>query len=309
VKQADGRPVNASSALSTAGSDGTLAVGDYNAAMNDLAGFPGVDVVLVPEIVTGSAATFHANLVTLAAQVSDRIFLTWAQVHGQSIATEKAQAAAQITTRTDRIVVVLQQPGGPSTRIRRSRCSRRRTCGSRRSCSQTDIDIHAGSAETMALLAGITRLTSPALSARPPRPHRPARSWHLLARAARRRLPVPLVVVTDLTSGKTELNPAPHGRLPAAQRSAKRLRHWVKAKNTAERARHDGLRAHRVLARAQACRDRVIEDFQIDQVSVNTKAQRSQGIEKLLWRVDLIDHILALVFETEIGTGVVIQKQ
>ena len=306
VKLADGRPVNAVSALSTNGSDGALAVTDYNAAMNDLAGYPDIDIVLVPEAVTGSAATFHANLVALAAQVSDRIFLTWAQAHGQSVAAEKAQLAAQILTRSDRIVWCYNSPWtiDPDTGLEFQQAPHIWLASI---LSQIDIDIHAGSEETKALLAGITRLTSPSLGA--------DRQGLIDLRDAGISsleyvgdgFQFRSVVVTDLTPGKTELT---RRRMADFLQlgGADRLRHFVKAKGT--ESNRDTM-ASELTAFSEELRgaERVIEEFEIDQISVNTKAQRSQGIEKLLWRVDLIDHILALVFETEIGTGVVIQKQ
>lgn len=63
------------------------------------------------------------------------------------------------------------------------------------------------------------------------------------------------------------------------------------------------------MAFSRSLRDqnRIIEDFAVDQESVNTAAERGRGIEKILWRVRLVGHILHLVLETEIGTGVVIE--
>jgi hypothetical protein len=303
VKTVDGRPVNGSSALATAGVDGTLAVTDYNAGVNDLAIYPGVSVVLVPEAVTGSAAAFHTNLVTLSQQVSDRIFLTWAQVHGQAVATETAQVAAQITTRTDRIWwcynsaytvdpdtgTELQQ--GPHVWLASI-------------LSQIDVDVHPGAVETQALLAGITRLTNTSLS----------RDDLIALRAAgistlerlTNGFQFRSVVTTDLTAGKTEGTRRRMADFLQVS-AAGRLESYVKAKNTtANRA----TLAAELTAFSQQLRlqGRIIQDFAIDQQSVNSDAQRAQGIEQILWRVDLIDHILALVFKTEIGTGVVIQQ-
>ena len=53
---------------------------------------------------------------------------------------------------------------------------------------------------------------------------------------------------------------------------------------------------------------RIVEDFEVDSESVNTPNQRAQGEEHLLWRVRLIGHILALVLETEIATGTLIER-
>lgn len=322
VKLADGRPNNTTASADGAGTDGfvllgqtgvsgftgvlgtdgTLVVGDYNAGVNDLAVYPGIAAVMVPEAVP-TPATFHGNLVLLASQVSDRVFLTWAQTHGQSVATEISQLAAQITTRTDRIVWAFNsafttdpetsQPiqQGPHVWLAAI-------------LSQIDVDIHAGSADTIPLLAGIQRVTNTALS----RLDLIALKNAGISTLERNTdgFQFRSVLTTSLEPGKTELarrRMADFLQLSAASR----LRFYVKSKNTPEiRAQmsaelfsfSDGLR------RA----GRVVKDFSIDSESVNTPAQRSQGEEHLLWRVRLISHILSLVLETDIATGTVIER-
>jgi hypothetical protein len=114
-------------------------------------------------------------------------------------------------------------------------------------------------------------------------------------------------VTTSLVSGKTEITRrrmADFLQLSAADR----LKYYVKSKNTLEvRAQITG----ELVAFSQSLRDqsRVVEEFEVTQEGVNTELQRSQGIEKVLWRVKLIGHILALVIETEIGTGVIIESE
>lgn len=304
VKLADGRPLNAVATALTTGSDGTLVVGDYNAGMNDLAAYPGVSICLVPEAVAGSAATYHSNLVTLAAGVSDRIFLTWAQTHGQSVATEAAQVAAQITTRSDRIVWCYNSPYtlNPKTSAEVQTAPHVWLASI---LSQTDVDVHAGSFETLAFLAGITRLTATALT---------RQDLITLKNAGISTIEnntdgpqFRSVVTTSLVSGKTELTRrrmCDFLQLSAASR----LRYYVKRKNTATiRAAMAGeLTSFSVDLRS---RERVVEDFEIDSDSVNTQQQRDQGEEHLLWRVKLIGHILALVLETDISTGTVIERK
>jgi hypothetical protein len=56
-------------------------------------------------------------------------------------------------------------------------------------------------------------------------------------------------------------------------------------------------------------KQRVVEDYEIDQESVNNATQRGRGEEHLLWRVRLISHMLSLVFETDISTGTVIERR
>lgn len=322
VKVGDGRPVNTAAGVdgadadafvnlgevvaaftSVAGDEGTLVVGDYTSGMSDLAVFPNVAVCLVPEAVTGSAVTYHSHIVTLAASVSDRIFLTWAQAHGQSVATVVAQVAAQITTRSDRIVFCHNSPYtiDPKTSAEIQTAPHVWLASI---LSQIDVDIHAGEFSTVAMLAGCTRVTSTALT-REDLIALKAAGISTLERTSEG-FQFRSVVTTDLTEGKTELarrRACDYLQLSAASR----LRFYVKKKNTAtNRATYaaeltgfsDDLRS----------KERVIEDYEIDQESVNNDRQRARGEEHVLWRVRLIGHILSLVLETDIGTGTVIER-
>lgn len=288
---------------SVVGSDGTLAVTDYNGGVNNLAVFPGISTVFVPEAVP-TPATFHSNLVTLSSVVSDRVFLTWAQTHGQAVSTETAQVTTQITTRTDRITWCFNSPftidPTNSTEIQQGPHVWLASI-----LSQVDVDIHAGSADTIPLLAGITRLTNTSLT----------RTDLIALKAAgistlernTNGFQFRSVVTTSLAPGRTEL--ARRRMADFLQLSAAvRLASYVKARNTPEiRA----LMASELTAFSIGLKviPRVIENFSIDQVSVNTDQQRAAGEEHILWRVKLIGHILDLVFETEIGTGTVLQVQ
>lgn len=323
VKVADGRPVNTAASTDgadadgwialgqagvagftgVAGSEGTLAVGDYNSGMNDIAVFPNVGICLVPEAVVGLASTFHSNLVTLSATVSDRIFLTWAQVHGQSVSVEAAQVAAQITTRSDRIVWCYNSPYtlDPETDAEVQTAPHVWMAAI---LSQIDVDIHAGAFETVAFLAGITRVTNNALTRLDLITLQEAGICQLERTSDG--FQFRSAVTTSLVDGKTELarrRACDYLQLSAASR----LRYYVKRKNTATNrasaagelvAFSDDLRA----------RERVVEDYEIDQDSVNNATQRARGEERILWRVRLIGHILSLVLETDISTGTIIER-
>lgn len=289
---------------SVVGSDGSLAVTDYNAAVNNLAIFPGISTVLVPEIVAGASATFHSNLVTLASQVSDRVFLTWAQVHGQAVSTEVTQVGTQITTRTDRIMWCFNSPYtiDPSNSAEFQQAPHVWMASI---LSQIDVDIHAGSADTIPLLAGITRVTNTSLQTLDLRALKAAGISTL--ERNRNGFQFRSAVTTSLTPGRTELarrRMADFLQLSAADRLAS----YVKARNTPETR---ALMASELTAFSIGLQviPRVIQAFQIKQDDVNTDAQRAAGEEHILWRVKLIGHILALVFETDIGTGTVIQTQ
>lgn len=328
TKLTDGRPVNSTASTdgadangfillgstvanftSVAGSDGSYAVTDYNNGVNDLAGFPGVSVVLVPEIVAGSAATYHSNLVTLSSTVSDRIFLTWAQVHGQSVSTETSQIASQITTRTDRIVWCFNSPFtlDPTTS---QEIQQGPHIWMASILSQVDVDIHAGSSQTKALLAGITRVTNTTFTRLDLISLKNAGISTL--EQNRGGFQFRSAVTTSLTPGRTEL--ARRRMADFLQLSASdRIASYVKGKNTPEE--RTGMAAELTSFSKQLMRQkRIIADdgpnsgFSIDQVSVNTPAQRAQGEEHLLWRVDLIGHMLSVVFETDIATGNIIEQ-
>lgn len=323
VKIASGRPVNNAASTdgadangfvllgqtvagytSVAGSEGTLAVTDYNNAVNTLAVFPDVSTVLVPEIVAGSSATYHSNLVTLAPQVSDRVFLTWAQVHGQSVSTEVTQVGTQITTRTDRIVWAYNSAYtiDPTT-------SQEVQTGPHvwlaSILSQIDVDIHAGSFQTIALLSGITRVTATTLN----RGDLIALENAGISTLERNKNGFQFrdALTTSLAPGRTQL--ARRRMADFYQLSvADGIRQYVKGKNTPTiRAEMAGaVTAFSVqLQRAE----RVVADFAIDSKSVNTPTQRARGEEHLFVQVDLIGHMLSVVLETQIETGLVIVHQ
>lgn len=332
TKLANGRPVNTtpstdgadasgfillgqtgvSGFTGVAGSDGTLTVTDYNNGVNSLAAFPGVSVVLVPEVVAGSAATFHSNLVTLAATVADRIFLTWAQIFGQTPSTEITQIGTQITTRTDRIVWCYNAPftNDPSTSQEVQTAPHVWLASI---LSQVPEDVHAGSFQTVALLAGCTRVTNTSLTV-PDLRSLKAAGISTLERL-KNGFQFRSVLTTSLQPGRTEL--ARRRMADFLQLSASdRLATYVKGKNTPEERALMGSELTAFSTGLQDSKRVIAKDdpqagkgFSVDQVSGNTPGQRAQGEEHILWRVRLIGHMLALVFDTDISTGTIIQAQ
>lgn len=337
TKLANGRPVNSTASTDGAdangfialgqtgvsgftgvlGTEGTLAVGDYNTGVNNLAAYQGVSVVMVPEAVAGSSATYHSNLVTLSTTVADRIFLTWAQVHGQAVATEVTQVGTQITTRSDRIVWCYNSPFtiDPSTSQELQQAPHVWLASI---LSQVDVDIHAGSFQTQALLAGCTRVTNTSL----------VRGDLISLKNAgistlerlKNGFQFRSVVTTSLQPGRTEL--ARRRMADFLQISASdRLATYVKGKNTPEERVKMGAELTAFSVGLQVAGRVIAKDdplpppqgagkgFSVDQVSGNTAQQRSQGEEHILWRVRLIGHMLSLVFDTDISTGTIIQTQ
>lgn len=303
VKVASGRPLNVTDqALATGGSDGAVAATDYTAALSDLAVYPGVGVVLIPEI-TPTPATVQAQIVTLAPTVPDRIFLTWSMVHGQIAATEVTSESTAITTQSDRIVWCYNSPYtiDPTTGVEFQQAPHVWMASI---LSQVDVDIHPGAFQTEAILAGITRLSNTSLSRTDliSLKNGGICSLEHLSNGFQFRS----AVTTNTNPGYAQITRrrmADFLQLSAADF----LRTFVKGKNTAEiRAQMAGaLAAFSSTLKAQG---RIIEDFEIEQTSVNNTTTRAAGEEHILWRVKLISHILALVLETEISTGTVIAK-
>lgn len=300
AKVADGRPANAVAAALTGGTDGTLTDADYIAAITDLSAYNGLAAVMIAEAAP-TQATLNGTIVTLAAQATDREFLTWSGVPGNTRAQEITALGTHITTRSDRIVWCSNPAKvlDPETGAKIDAYPHHFMASI---ISQTDVDVHVGSAEASKGLAGIRELRNEGWT---------RGDFELLKAAGISALEkidggfqFRSGVTTSLTTGRTEI--ARRRMTDFLQLSAaKRLRFFVKAKNT---------RVNRATMGAELtafCNDlrdqeRIVEEFQIDQTTVNTANQRAQGIEKILWRVRLIGHILALVLETEIGTGVTI---
>lgn len=289
------------------GAEGTLAASDYTAALAAMATVEGPAVVLAPEsledtVGVGAQATLNGSIVTTAPTVSDRIFLTWSGVVGQTPSQNISSLTAQITTRSDRIMWCYNSPKtiDPDTSLKIDTGPHHWMASI---MSQNDVDIHPGAKVAAAQTAGISELNNQSLTRGDLISLRDAGISPL------EKLPGQFTfrdaVMTDLTAGKTQATrrrSADFLQLSAADR----LRDSIKAKNTRERRAQI---AGELTAFSQSLRtqSRIVENFELDQESVNTPAQRAQGIEKILWRVKLIDHILSLVLETEIGNGVVIE--
>jgi len=304
------RPANAASTALSSGSDGTLASADFTSALTAIANTEGPKIIFCADVAT-SQANLNAQIVTDAATVSDKIFVTWAGVHGQTPAAEASTVGTQITTRSDRIVWCYNSPytidPTTGTQIQVSPAPWMAAI-----LSQTDVDTHPGSADNVTHTAGIRKLTNTSLS----------RANLITLRdagiCAFEKLPEGFVfrsgVTTNLTSGLTEITR--RRMTDYIQLSlANRLRYYVKRKNTT---------ANRAAVRADienfltslAIRDRIVDTlsdgspaFAIDQDGVNNANTRAQGIENVFLQVKLINHILSLALLTEIGTTVSITEQ
>lgn len=285
-----------------AGSDGTIVTADEIALVTTLANAPDVAIVNMVGIMADHNA-MNGQVVTDAALVSDRVFLVWAGTHSQDVATEVANVSTDITTRSDRIIWCFNSANttDPDTRLAVLRSPNEWMASV---LSQNDVDIHPGARQTADQTAGIRSLDNEVLTRQNLIDLRNAGACTL--EKLRGMFLFRSGVTTLLTTGKTEITrrrSTDFLQLSAADK----LVEFVKAKNTQEnRATMAGL----LVGFSQSLRDkgRIIEEFAVDQESVNTDNQRAQGIEKILWRIRMIGHILHLVLETEIGTGVVIES-
>lgn len=314
TKLLPGRPVNAAAASLTGGTDGTLAATDYVSGLADIAAFRGISSVICPEslesvVTSGAQATLNAAIVTAAPQAVDRVFMTWDGLPANTPAQTMTALNAQITSKSDRIVW-----GYNAAKVLDSATGLNVECGPHVFLasvrSQNDVDVHAGSTDAKKQLAGIRELRSSTISrgdlvllrARGVSTLVADESFGGLGTTAEG-FSFQSVVTTDLTPGKTELTRRVMADFILLS-LADRLRFYVKQKNTIEKRAQMQAECIAFLSTLKS-QNRVVENFAI--LEGSTKADRSRGIEKIILRVDLVDHLLHLVLEAEIGTGVVIE--
>ena len=306
TKLASGRPVNVTATPLTTGSDGIVADSDYTATGKGLevaAAAPSCGVVACEHM----SAAIKAKMATLAAAASDRLFLVAAD--NDTVSNSSAITDVATLSGGDRLVYCFNHPytldSATATEVVTSPCSWAASL-----FSQFDVDEDLGVEDTKKFLAGITRLSFPALS----------RSDYIALRAAGIMAlekddgyDFVSAVTTSLTPGKERITR--RRSTDYLQISlAKALKHFVKQKNTLTRRKAMAGAARTFLKDLQAA-ERIIDadsattkGFLVDGESLNTDAQRALGIEKLLVRVRLLSHMLTLVVSTEIGESVTITE-
>ncbi len=320
VKVGNGRPVNSAAGVdgadtdgftnlgqvvasftSVVGADGTVADTDYHGTLEGLdlvknyVGSGAPSVVFCAEYMS---ATLQSLMKTAALASSDRIFVFGPVDSTVAVATAVTDVAS---FRSDRLIYTYNfaytyEPVNSTEILTRPE--------SWMACvlSNTDVDIHPGEEDTKRYLAGISRLHQPALS----------RADYVSLKAAgicalEVDLGNPVFVsgeVTDRTAGKTQITRrrmADYLQLSAANA----LRYHVKKKNTVERRRAINATLSGWLKSLQSSQ-RVVESFVIDGEILNNDVDRANGIERILMRVKIIGHMLFIVLQTEIGTGVTI---
>lgn len=284
--------------VSVAGTDGTIADGDYYGASKGfdlLKTLKGVAIVYPAEYMS---ANLKSQMKTAAAASSDRMFLIGANDQTVNVASAVSDVASY---QSDRLVYcynhayTVDPVTGTEVLVRPE--SWMATV-----LANTDVDIHPGEEDTKRFLAGITRLYNEALE----------RADYISLKAAgiaamEIDLGSPVFVsgvVTDLTPGKTEIarrRMADFLQLSAAYT----LRFHVKKKNTEARRTAIAATLKGWLSGLKQ-QGRVVEDYNIDMDILNTATDRDNGIQRILMQVDLVPHMLSVVLTTEIGSGVTI---
>lgn len=299
TKASDGRPDNlAASAVgnTVAGTDGTIADSDFTAAngpMEQLANASGVSIVWVGE---RSNSAIKDKWETLAASSSDRLFLISPDANTTSSSTAITEAASY---RSDRIVYCFNHPYAvdPTTSLQ---ISTNPESWMASILSQTEVDKHVIDNDNKALLVGIKDLYSTSYS-RSDYVSLRAAGISALYRDGDGSFSFRSGRTTSLTPGKEEIarrRMADYLILSLADG----LKSFVGEKSTDSNRRAIIAKASTFLEDLKT-EERIVDDYQ-QPTFVETAAQRAAGTNKLLVRVRILSHILSLVLDTEIGTGV-----
>lgn len=320
VKLANGRPVNNAAGVDGADSDGFTFLGQTVAAFTSVAGADGTvaetdyygtnkGLDLVKAYVgTGAPAIvfcaefYHANLLTqmrtAALASSDRLFLCGPATDATTVSTAATEAQTAVS---DRIVYTFNHPYTFEP-VNGTEILTRPESWMATVLANTDVDIHPGEEDTKRYLAGISRLSQASLS---------RADYTALKAAGICALEVdlgnPVFVSGEVTSrvaGKTQITRRRMADFLQLS-GANALRYHVKKKNTVERRRAINATLKGWLQTLQG-NSRIVESFVIDGEILNNETDRANGIERILMRVKLIGHMLFIVLQTEIGTGVTI---
>lgn len=298
TKLANGRPLNGSSSLAS-GADGSIADSDFTGSLKGInlaAAVPGVACVFLGERMS---ATLKNAIETLAASSTDRVWL----IGPDSETTSASSAITDVASyRSDRMIYCYGH-GYTLDPETASEILVRPESWLASIFSQTDVDQHVGDEDTKVFTAGLIRLYNPSF----------VRGDYISFKDAGICALEPTTtghcfvsgITTSLTPGKEQI--ARRRCTDYLQLSiARSLAYFVKKKNTLSRRKTmygivsaflDGLkRAERVVAAFE-----VLDNL-------NTSISRSQGIERMFIRVQIIPFMLHLVLETEIGEAVSVRE-
>jgi hypothetical protein len=292
TKLADGRPLNSAAAALASGADGTIADSDFtaaNRAMAVLDNYPGISFCIVANRATSAV---KGNILTLASAGVDRMWGMW---NGSHTADRAAVVTDAASYRSDRIVYCWNSPkiADPETEVLTEVPPHHFMASI---FAQSDVDWHVSSKRTFKQTVAIKSLH-----------FAPTRGDLILLKNAgicaleQRKAGYAFRsgVTTSITPGLTEI--ARRRQADFLQLSvAERLADFVAEADTTA---NSNAIVGEIDAFSATYRDqeRIVKDY-----SIIGQATNAQGVKVLRWRVALIRHMLHLVLETEIGTGVTI---
>ncbi len=295
TKLASGRPANAPIANLSGGSNGTIGDADYTASGRGLNLLKPLKDVGARWVAGRSNEAIKTAIVTAAATTHNGFWL----IGPDDERVSDSLAAVEVATypRSDRVIYCFNHPYTLDVETATEVVTEPMPWLAS-ILSQTDVDIHPGDEDTKPLLAGIKRLSFEALD----------REAYVALRAAgitALERDDGFVFVsgrtTDLTPGREEITRrrmTDYIELGAAPY----LKHLVKKAKT-EARRKLAIGALISFLQRHKSAERVVREYAIREVDAG------RGVFKLFTQVDLIDHALSIVLETEIGIGVQIQNQ
>lgn len=289
---------------SVAGTEGTIAASDYtssNRALDQIKNYKGVSIVFSAESDGTIGPSVNTAMVTAAAAASDRVFLCWTCDHSDSVSDATTYFDGLSAGANDRMIATFNSPYTLDTETGLL-IQVPPTAWMASILSQTEVDDHPGSEDTKQFTAGISKLTYDSIARED---YVTLKEHGICALERDDGFVFVSGVVMGLVSGKTEIT-----RRRSADKlqmsAAKRLKAYVKQRNTETNRR--AMSGEIIdFSEDYKLKERIVEDYVIDQESQNTDSSRAQGLEYILWRVKLISHMLHVVLLTEIGTGVTIE--
>lgn len=282
---------------SVAGSDGSIADTDFTATgkgIDLLAGAPGVAIVMVAERMN---STIRAKLKTVTASVTDRIFLMGADNETVAVSATAADISA---AKSDRLVYCFNHAYTIDPETSQEIVCRPEAWAAS-ILSQTDVDIHIGDIDNAKYASGITRLYNEALT------RADYITLHDNGMVGFEKDDGNFVFVSGRCTDTTELT-LRRQKDYLIKAMAAFLKPSVKKKNTSTR-RAANAGALRAFLGDLKREERMVDDYLVDAEKLNTAANRTLGLEKMLVRIKIIGHALYLVLVPEIGTSVVITEQ
>lgn len=289
---------------STAGTEGTIASSDYTGtdrALDQIENYKGVSIVFCSEDDGTIGPAVNTAMVTASAASSDRVFIAWSCDHTDNVSDAITYAGTLNAEANDRMIDTFNSPYtlDPETGLL---IQVPPNAWMASILSQTEVDDHPGEDATKEFTAGIARLTYDSIARED---YVSLREAGICALERDEGFVFVSGVVMDLTPGKTEIT-----RRRSADKlqlsAAKRLKAYVKKRGTETNRR--GMTGEIIdFSEQYKKKERIVEEYVVDNESQNTAVSRAQGLEYILWRVKLIGHMLHVVLLTEIGTGVTIE--